>query len=753
LESQVEPRATKVVVANTVMLSFISFWRAAAIVLCDLASSAFYVGGIAETFVGKSAPWFIFAIMLFSYAVRAVYIESCSMFVRGGVYRVVHEAMGPTLAKFSVSALLFDYVLTGPISAVSAGLYMAGLLNEVAESLHHPAMRVHPEYFAACFAAAVTIYFWRKNTIGMHESSQKALRIMQLTTVMVIVLIVWCVATILTRGYQPVPLPSPSSIHFGPEALGWLKGSWLSSLTGVMILVGLGHSVLAMSGEETLAQVNREIASPKLKNLERAGFIIFIYSMAFTSLVSFFAVMLIPDSDRGNFLDNLIGGLAMHVVGPLALRMLFHGFVVLVGTVILAGAVNTAIVGSNGVLNRVAEDGVLPDWFRHPHKRFGTTHRFINLIVGLQLITILLSRGDVALLGEAYAFGVVWSFAMKALSVLVLRYKQPENREWKVPFNFRWRGTEIPVGLSAITLALIFIAITNLLTKKVATISGLAFTIAFFITFEISEYLNKRKRAAAGAQELEKFRLDTPEELTVGSTNVRPGNILVAVRNPNQLQHLKQTLEKTDTGKIDIVVATVKHSGAPGFGEHDPSADEVFSDDIAHLFSLVVTLAEKAGKHVELMVVTGRDPNLTLVEIAQRIGSSLVVMGWSGKMSAAEQAKAFGDAWQALPQPRPQLSLQLFDPVARKSLFFNLGPHPPRLWPQDLDLLHDLWLELSERWLGPKLHHRDVIRIALRRLNHDLHSDHTDDVVKQLQSEMEEQPPAGISAEEDRAAE
>jgi nucleotide-binding universal stress UspA family protein len=433
--------------------------------------------------------------------------------------------------------------------------------------------------------------------------------------------------------------------------------------------------------------------------------------------------------------------------------MLFHGFVVLVGTVILAGAVNTAIVGSNGVLNRVAEDGVLPDWFRHPHKRFGTTHRFINLIVGLQLITILLSRGDVALLGEAYAFGVVWSFAMKALSVLVLRYKQPENREWKVPFNFRWRGTEIPVGLSAITLALIFIAITNLLTKKVATISGLAFTIAFFITFEISEYLNKRKRAAAGAQELEKFRLDTPEELTVGSTNVRPGNILVAVRNPNQLQHLKQTLEKTDTGKIDIVVATVKHSGAPGFGEHDPSADEVFSDDIAHLFSLVVTLAEKAGKHVELMVVTGRDPNLTLVEIAQRIGSSLVVMGWSGKMSAAEQAMAFGDAWQALPQPRPQLSLQLFDPVARKSLFFNLGPHPPRLWPQDLDLLHDLWLELSERWLGPKLHHRDVIRIALRRLNHDLHSDHTDDVVKQLQSEMEEQPPAGISAEEDRAAE
>src|ERR1700736_2342917 len=125
----------RVVVATTAMLSFISFWRAAAIVLNDLGSSAYYVGGIAEEAIGKAAPWFILAIMLFSYAVRSVYIESCSMFVRGGVYRVVHEAMGGTLAKFSVSALMFDYVLTGPISGVSDGLYMGGLINDIGEQL------------------------------------------------------------------------------------------------------------------------------------------------------------------------------------------------------------------------------------------------------------------------------------------------------------------------------------------------------------------------------------------------------------------------------------------------------------------------------------------------------------------------------------------------------------------------------------------------------------------------------------------
>src|SRR5215470_11568481 len=131
------------------MLSFISFWRAAAIVLSDLASSAYYAGGIAETAVGKSAPWFILSIMLFSYAVRALYIESCSMFVRGGVYKVVHEAMGGTLAKFSVSALMFDYVLTGPISAVTAGQYLAGLVNEAAVYFNRAELQVSPNYFAA----------------------------------------------------------------------------------------------------------------------------------------------------------------------------------------------------------------------------------------------------------------------------------------------------------------------------------------------------------------------------------------------------------------------------------------------------------------------------------------------------------------------------------------------------------------------------------------------------------------------------
>src|SRR4029077_10659310 len=103
----------------------------AAVVLCDLASTSYYIGGIVEQSIGSAAPWFILGVMFFSYAVRSVYIESCTLFVRGGVYRVVREALGKFMAKLAVSALMFDYILTGPISSVTAGQYIIGFVLDM----------------------------------------------------------------------------------------------------------------------------------------------------------------------------------------------------------------------------------------------------------------------------------------------------------------------------------------------------------------------------------------------------------------------------------------------------------------------------------------------------------------------------------------------------------------------------------------------------------------------------------------------
>src|SRR5438105_1511646 len=244
----------KVVVATTVALTFISFWRAGAVVLNDMASTMYYIGGITEQAIGKPAPWMVMAVMLFSFAVRSVYMESCSMFVRGGVYIVVRDSIGPTVAKLSVSSLVVDYILTGPISVVAAGQYLGRLLNEISETAHQT-WRTDPNWFSVFFSVVVTAYFWWSNVKGVPESSGKALRIMQVTTVMVVILLIWCPLTLLLRGNaQLPPAPVPANLHLTRESWGWLEGTFFMQIPFVIMIVALGHSLLAMSGFETLAQ-------------------------------------------------------------------------------------------------------------------------------------------------------------------------------------------------------------------------------------------------------------------------------------------------------------------------------------------------------------------------------------------------------------------------------------------------------------------------------------------------------------------
>jgi amino acid transporter len=713
-EATAPPRGpVRVVVATTVFLSFISFWRAAAIVLADLGSSAFYAGGIAEQAVGRAAPWFILGIMLFSYSVCAIYIESSVMFVRGGVYRVVKEAMGGTMAKLSVSALLFDYVLTGPISAVSAGQYVAGLLGDlIGRSGGHLALPTN--VVAAGLASLIIVYFWWRNTQGIRESSHDAMRIVQITTVMVVLLLGWAAVTLLSRGGHLPPAPTVSNLHFSSDALGWLKGTRWPTFTAIAVLVGLGHSFLAMSGYETLAQVYREIGHPKALNLRRTGIVIFSYSLIFTSSVSFLAVALIPDNVRPRFYDNLISGLAMHLAGPLSLRLGFQAFVVLVGFLILAGAVNTAIVGSNAVLNRVSEDGVLPEWFRRPHHRFGTSYRIINLIAGLQLLTILLSRGHVYLLGEAYAFGVVWSFTLKGLAVLVLRFTAPGQREWRVPINLKVGSLELPIGLAAITLGLLSVAIINLATKQIATISGLAFTLVLYVGFVLSERATARPRAAAHAGSLDQFQLLTAPDVGLDEVAARPGGVLVPVRDYNTLTHLRWALNHVDTSKHDIIVMTVRLLQGPDTGFRDLRTDRLFTDYEQLLFTRVVAVAEREGQPVRLLVVPASNVFDAIAQTAVKLESSEIVLGDSAKFASSDQARLLGGAWERVGGSE-DLRTRL---VAYKSggeiETFHLGPHAPPLTLDDLDLIHRLWLKAVAR-IGIEVHHRDIVRAALER--------------------------------------
>ncbi|MEQ1886607.1 MAG: APC family permease [Bryobacteraceae bacterium] len=721
---------TKVVVATTVALTFISFWQASAIVLNDLASTMYYIGGITEQAIGKPAPWMVLAVMLFSYAVRSVYLESCSMFVRGGVYVVVRDSIGPTVAKLSVSSLVVDYILTGPISAVAAGQYLGRLLNELSESAHI-SWKTDPNAFSVFFSVAVTGYFWWSNIKGVPESSHKAFRIMQITTVMVVILLIWAPITLLLRGHAELPpLPTPSNLHLAHESWGWLDGTFWTQISFVVFLVALGHSLLAMSGFETLAQVYREVASPKLKNLKITANIVCTYAVVSTGFISLLAVMIIPDATRSQYYDNMIGGLVMNFAGPEILKLGFHVFVVIVGVMILAGAVNTSLIGVNGVLNRVAEDGVLIDWFRKPHKRFGTTYRILNTMALLQIATIIASRGDVFLLGEAYAFGVVWSFALKSLGVLVLRY-QRHDQEYKMGWNVTIAGREIPIALGLTTSILFLVAIANLFSKRIATIYGVTFTVLLYGLFLISERINMRKRHGVKS-ELEKFNLDHQPQISAGAIHANAGCVLVAVRDYKRMFHLQRTLEKTNLRRNDIVVMTVRQLST-GAGEYDLRDDQIFAHYEQELFTSVVSMAEKQGKTVELLVVPALDPFEAMVQTAANLRASKLVVGVSARMASEELAHRIGEAWERQPAPRHPFSLEVIHPD-RPSTYVNLGPHPPRLWPEDVELVHSLWLRLTKHpGIGSRLHHRDVVGLALERLEKDLNTVRGTEILDELE--------------------
>lgn len=709
-----QKRRINVLVVSSIALSFITFWRAAAIVLCDLASSAYYIGGISEQAVGKAAPWFILAVMLFSYAVRSVYVESCTMFTRGGVYKVVKEAMGGTLGKLSVSALMFDYVLTGPISAVSAAQYIVGFAGEVfckyiLHTTFDPAAHVFLiDTCCVVVALGITAYFWRLNIIGIGESSSKALRIMQLTTVMAIIIIGWSLFSLFLR--PDIVKAPPAMPVLTAESTGWL--AHLPGLVGMFgILIAFGHSVLAMSGEESLAQVNRELEAPKTKNLLKAGFVIFLYSLLLTSLISFFAVMLIPDRDRmytavkvgttetqvdyvvrhdgklfmvnegketplptggevvrsgdAKYTANLISGLAMNMAGPYWAKLGLQAFVVFVGFLILAGAVNTSLVGSNGVLNRLAEDGVLTAWFLKPHKRFGTTNRLINMIGVMQVVTIVASWGDVNTLGEAYAFGVIWSFVFKTLAMVVLRFKDRSKREYEVPGNITF-GTDkkqihLPIGITVIFLVLLSTALMNLLTKKTATIWGVGFTIIFLIAFVIFEQIAHRKHKGKH-EHLEQFNeLDSPRLNAHVLGLLHPHPILLAVRNPRSLALLEQVLYQTDTTQQDVVVLTCKVLPPAAVDSGiSPRAMKLDDSDRA-LLTQIVNVAEHQGKTVHPLVLPTNNPLHAIALTARDLNAREVVLGVSEKVHADLQLEQFALAWGAVTAASPSMDLQSID--------------------------------------------------------------------------------------------
>ena len=219
---------------------------------------------------------------------------------------------------------------------------------------------------------------------------------------------------------------------------------------------------------------------------------------------------------------------------------------------------------------------------------------------------------------------------------------------------------------------------------------------------------------------------------------VRPGSILVAVRDPKNLSYLRDILVKTDTMKQDVVVMTARviHREHSFSGNESMDTADIFEQYEQELFTAVVNLAEKEGKHVSLLVAPTNDVFESIVVTGQRLVSSQIVCGLSNKLTPEEQGKLTGDAWERLPEPKPRMRMDVVAPDGRKWEYI-LGPHSPRFRPQDLKLMHDIWLHLTRDPNYSHLHHYHVVSVALKELNSRLQGSERAEALADLQEELD----------------
>jgi len=298
----------------------------------------------------------------------------------------------------------------------------------------------------------------------------------------------------------------------------------------------------------------------------------------------------------------------------------------------------------------------------------------------------------------------------------------------------QYRRTE-PVQPGILAMVLFLIAIVNLFTKPSATVAGTIFSLVMFGVFSVSERITHRNRGAAHV-EMDQFNVAAQEDLSPQCVGVRPGNILVPVSNFHALYHLQAVLDRVKPERRDVVVLHIRLLRRSASGSSELEAEQLFGSVEQFLFTRALSLAEKRGKTIRLAVVAANDMWSGILNAAVKLESNTIVLGRSGKVTVAEQAREIGLAWEQIPDPRPQFNLEIFAPGGQRE-FFLLGPHAPNLTSNEVRLIHRLWLRFSDLVAPNELHHHDIVHFALDEVLNELKEGKEADVVARLKNHVE----------------
>jgi magnesium transporter len=708
----------RVILSSTALLPFMSVRKAAALAIAQLGVTAFFVSGVARTALGESAAWFVLAATVLAAFVRAIDIESWALLIPGGFVSRVANAFGPRAAGLAKAAALVERLLLGGLACVVIGHYVASVSATTIAGWRFTGY-VRPEDVATLVAVGVIALLWLPSRIGRDIAREPLGRAVWTGVAIVLVAISWGVVTLAAGGVVVGP---PAGLPPVPPIT-----SWRPLDSALAILLGFALVLPVVGGGESLARAAHELPPPRVKALRRIGLLTVLFVGIATALGTFLALLLVPASEHPLWANAPLAGLAHHLAAPAAVRVLMAVALAGAAVLMLVPAAHVAIGDAEQMLHRASTDGTLPSGLAALHTRFGTPARAVDVTVVAMALVVLASGGRVAWLSRAYAIAVAVILVLTILSLARIRRMRRGSMPFKARGNIRLGDSELAVGLVASAAVVAASALAMVLAGDVASIAAAALIVALSLWFSVA---GRYAAPVEVSTDESTFDLMLAAELSPDQVEARPGNVLVPVRNPHLLAHVVAALQTS--GDRDVVVMTARlldvDVSEEDAGQTTPTPYE------RRLLSDVVAVAERVGRPVHLLIVPTRNVADAIVGTVIRLRSADVYVGESSTLSAEDQARLLGDAWERADRPEAlDVRLVIYHRSGRADTY-HLGAHPPSLTSGDLDLIHRLWLD-AVKTVGPHVHHDDVVRAALKQMEQQLTGPQRNEAVAAIREE------------------
>jgi magnesium transporter len=689
-------RQVRVVLSSTALLSFVPSWKASALALSELSVSAFFIVGILAPVLGWASIWMVIGMFGAGILVRSIDIESWGLFIPGGLAGRVRSAFGPNAGAFAAAAALSERILLAVLAAAIVGRYGADLTISARTALDFK-RQIAADDLSALISILLVGAVWLAARAGRDLDTDLRARCIWVATAIFGVAILWgSVVTVRGLAQAGGRGPSPS----------------LSD-----IALGLGLALPLLGGGDALIRSAHELPPPRIQALRRTRLLMILVAAVLVVAPAWIARFHF-DSHQTLWVDTPLLGVSSILWGPFWASAVARFAISAAALLMLAPAVQAALGDATQQLRIASNERMVPGWLGHQHPQFGTFFGAVNVAAGAAVLILIPSSARVPWLARAYAVSLTITLLLRIAALGRLRRANRQAGTYVTPWNFQIGRRLVPVGLWLVALvalaglasALFFRNPPTLITAGGILLVGAA----FLFGAQSGESVTPLEAADV-------FELLPSSELVRGQVDAKPGNVLVTIRNPHALAHVASALKAA--ADRDVVVMTVRVIGVDA--DEDGASETAPTPVERRLFTRVIALAEQMEKPVRLMIVPSHDVFEAIVTTVIRLKSSEVYVGESATLSAADQARLMGDAWEAAEKTESlAVRLVIYHNSGRTDAY-HLGAHPPALGPGDLELIHRIWLD-AVKAVGPQVHHHDVVRAALTQMEKQLTDEQRD---------------------------